>query len=422
MSWAGAQGYLGAAVTPHDSRMAGVLGGLRGILIYVTFVLVGILCAVLFNHPDFSDTARAIQDTLDTIDNTQVQDQLMAPLALKEFLPVGLMGAFAAMMFAAFVSTHDTYMHSWAGVFVQDVFLPIRQTIRGDRKPISPRMHMWVLRRGIFCVAIFIFLFSLLYEQRTDVLVFLVITGLIVSTWIGALQIGALYWKRGTTAGAWTALIVGLIGGVISWLLVQNWEWCKSWFSKAYPELWTAAIAKWPSLESAFLLSSMQLMLLFAVLCMGSYAIVSLLTGRGKTFNMDRMLHRGEYAKEADLKKEESPRRKPAWQQVLGMSKEFKADDKFIFVLCYGHIFGYAALFVVGTVLAFRFHPPETWWVGFWGVFMFAALSAATLVVAMTVIGGIRDLVRMLILLRDKARNAKDDGSVVDHELLDEVE
>ena len=79
---------------------------------------------------------------------------MRAPFVLSEVLPVGLLGAFAALMLAAFISTHDTYLHSWGSIFIQDVIMPFR------KKPFEKDEHIKVLRYSIFGVAIFIFLFS----------------------------------------------------------------------------------------------------------------------------------------------------------------------------------------------------------------------------------------------------------------------
>ena len=63
-------------------------------------------------------------------------------------------------------------------------------------------MHLqpiW-LRVAIFGVCLFIFLFSLLFSQQQDILMFFALTGTIYLGWAGSAIIGGLYWKRGTTA------------------------------------------------------------------------------------------------------------------------------------------------------------------------------------------------------------------------------
>ena len=107
-------------------------------------------------------------------------------------LPAGALGLLTAAMLAAFISTHDTYLHSWGTIFVQDVLLPFRE------KPLSPRAHLWALRASILGVALFIFCFSILIKPTQFIAMFFAITGAIFAGGSGAVIIGGLYWKRGT--------------------------------------------------------------------------------------------------------------------------------------------------------------------------------------------------------------------------------
>ena len=99
------------------------------------------------------------------------------------------------------------------------------------KKPFDKDTHLKVLRIAIFGVAVFIFLFSLLFQQNQKIALFFAITAAIFAGGSGAVIIGGLYWKRGTTAAAWTAMIVGAVisvGGVLvkqisaEWLADQN--------------------------------------------------------------------------------------------------------------------------------------------------------------------------------------------------------
>jgi hypothetical protein len=102
-------------------------------------------------------------------------------------------------------------MHSWGSIFVQDVILPFR------KKPFTPKQHLSVLRWGIAGVAVFGFFFSLLYKPTEYILMFFALTGAIISG-SGAVILGGLYWKKGTTPAAWTSMIVGsllAVGGLV---------------------------------------------------------------------------------------------------------------------------------------------------------------------------------------------------------------
>ena len=155
------------------------------------------------NHSDFSSISESVNITLNSLNSDTLRSQMRAPIVLSEVLPVGLLGAFAALMLAAFISTHDTYLHSWASIFVQDVILPFR------KKPFDKDDHLKALRYSIFGVAVFIFFFSLVFDQNQEIALYFAVTFAIFAGGVGAVIIGGLYWDRGTTEGAWAAMIVG---------------------------------------------------------------------------------------------------------------------------------------------------------------------------------------------------------------------
>ena len=154
MSWQGTQAYNASAKSAHEAKMGGVLAGFRGLPQGLFFLFIPIVIYVFMNHPDYQSVSTAVNATLDGLGTDSLKSQLRGPMALANILPVGLMGAFAAVMLAAFVSTHDTYLHSWGSIFIQDVIMPFRD------KPFDKETHLKVLRYSIFGVAIFIFLFS----------------------------------------------------------------------------------------------------------------------------------------------------------------------------------------------------------------------------------------------------------------------
>ena len=132
--------------------------------------LVPVLVYVYMNHPDFQSVADSVNASLSTMPTDTLKSQMRAPFVLSEVLPVGLLGAFAALMLAAFISTHDTYLHSWGSIFIQDVIMPFR------KKPFDKEEHIKVLRYSIFGVAIFIFLFSLLFSQSQKIALYFAVT------------------------------------------------------------------------------------------------------------------------------------------------------------------------------------------------------------------------------------------------------
>jgi len=204
LGWQGEQAYNVSATSAHEAKMGGVLAMWRGMPMGLMMLLVPILAAVVMQHPDFTSTANAVTEQLGGIEHVAVQKQLQTPLVLTRLLPAGLMGMLAAMMLAAFISTHDTYLHSWGSIFIQDVVMPFRA------EPLDPRTHLMVLRFSYFGVALFAFYFSWHYVPAEAILLFFAITGAIFAGWAGIVTIGGLYWRWGNTWGAWAALSVGV--------------------------------------------------------------------------------------------------------------------------------------------------------------------------------------------------------------------
>ncbi len=125
LSWQGHQGYYTSAATPHEAKMGEVLSNWRTIPQWSLFIfVVPIVAYTIMNHESFTGIFNVVQATLTGVEGKAIQSQLTVPLVLTQILPVGMMGAFAAIMLAAFISTHDTYLHSWAAIFIQDVYLP----------------------------------------------------------------------------------------------------------------------------------------------------------------------------------------------------------------------------------------------------------------------------------------------------------
>ena len=148
------------AKSAHEAKMGSVLAGFRGLPQGLFFLLVPVLIYVFMNHADYASVAASVELSLQDLETDTLRSQMRGPIVLSTVLPIGLLGAFAALMLAAFISTHDTYLHSWATILVQDVIMPFRE------KPFDKDTHLKVLRYAILGVAVFIFFFSLLFQQN----------------------------------------------------------------------------------------------------------------------------------------------------------------------------------------------------------------------------------------------------------------
>jgi SSS family solute:Na+ symporter len=388
LSWQGTQAYNASAKSAHEAKMGDVLANWRGIPQWGLFlVFVPIIAYTFLHHQAFAGQAAAIQPILNGLSSDALRSQLTVPLALTKLLPVGLMGAFAAVMLAASIACHNTYLHSWGSIFIQDVVMPIR------KKPFAPEQHIKYLKLAILGVAIFIYFFSLLFQQSEYIFLFFAITGAIFAGGSGAVIIGGLYWKRGTAAAAWAAMITGsviAVGGII--------------IHQIRPDFFINGQMFW---GLAMAVSSIV------------YILVSLL-GKRRAFDMDRMLHRGLY----DIKKEtqvveEQPLR--GWK-VLGMGKEFTRGDKFIYVMTYAWTFTWVLVFIIGTIINLTRDAGDGPWMSFWKIYVWAYLLASVIVVFWFSTGGIINLKDMIRQLKTMKRDHRDSGFVVDGKNLDEVD
>ncbi len=377
LTWQGTQGINSSAKDAHEAKMGQVLSYWRLLPQIIFLVMIPVCAYVVLNHADFASIASNVDGVLAGLASGTERSQLTVPLVLTELLPIGLKGCFAAVMLAAFISTHDTYLHSWASIFVQDVVMPIRN------RPIEPEKHIQIIRYTIVAIAIFIFIFSLVYPQNSYILFFFAITGSIFISGAGATIVFGLYWKGGTTAGAWSAMISGASVSVLGLVLNQIYD--------DFPihEVYFGALA-----------------MLAACL---AYIVASKLTEK-TPFNLDKMLHRGEYAikEEHNIVHEEVA---TGWK-VFGIGKEFTSRDKIIYIGSYIWITMWLLIFISGTVMHFTDGIANSEWVEFWFFFMVMHIVFSIMVIIWFGIGGFKDIMDTLKRLANLERDESDDGSV----------
>jgi hypothetical protein len=132
---------------------------------------------------------------------------------------------------------------------------------------------------------------------------------IVLSVWLGGagvMMIGGLYTRFGNTVGAYSAVIVGAVNSVGA-IVVDN-----TWAAHLYPWLnemgWLPAITSfmdsvtshtepwivWKMNDTKFPINSIEISLVAMLAGMAAFVIGSLVTYKGP-FNLERMLHRGEY-------------------------------------------------------------------------------------------------------------------------------
>lgn len=392
MSWQGNQGFNCSAKTPHEAKMASILGNWRSFAQMVLIFLFPIVAYMLMTYPAYSDFAIGVNGVLDKIDNVQVRNQMAVPVIFARFLPIGIRGALAAAMLVAFISTHNTYLHSWGSIFIQDVVMPFR------KKPFAVQQHLWFLRFSILGVAIFIFCFSMFFRQVEAILMFFALTGAIFLGGSGAVIIGGLYWKRGTTSGAWGSMIVGITVAVAGFISQQAWP---VWFN-----------------GSKFPINGQRVLAIAMALSSLTYITLSLL--ESKIFNLDQMLHRGKYAISKEDAASEQGTGKPKKEyniilQRLGLSHEFSFTDKLIFWATVGWSMIWFVIFLIGTVYNLLVDVSDRAWFEYWKIYSWISFFIAIVTTIWFIIGGLMNVKQMFRDLAVAESDVKDDGMVIDH-------
>jgi Na+/proline symporter len=428
LAWQGAQGYACAAKNAHEARMGGILGEWRALVLGLLLLMLPIAAYVVMNNPGFATIAAEANQVLSGIDNTTIQKQMTVPIVLSKMLPVGVIGLFCGVMLAAFISTHDTYLHSWGSIFVQDVILPFR------KKPFSPKQHIWLLRLSVTFVAIFIFCFSMLFQQNEYILMFFAITGAIFLGGAGSCIIGGLYWKRGTASGAWFALITGAAMAVGGMILRQTWaSTIYPWMASDAPYMITGLTTvidsisstipglNWKVQASESPMNS-QWIYFFSILTAVSgyvaFGLIEWLVYKRPAFNMDKLLHRGEYAIKGEHAKE--IKKPPTGFKAILPSPEFTKSDKFIYYAKLTWSLGWFVVFVVFSAYNLAVDVPDSAWATFWTWKIGITLVIGIGTTIWFFIGGVYDLRDMMITLKTAKRNVLDDGMVIDHHNLGE--
>jgi SSS family solute:Na+ symporter len=330
------------------------------------------VCAYVFlHHPDFAGRAAPVGGVLDTIANPQIQNQMRVPVALRFLLTVWVKGVFCATMLFAMLATDGAFMHSWGSILVQDVILPFR------KKALSPQQHIRWLRWAISGVVVFVFFFSLLFRQTDYILMFLAITGTIYGGGIGAVVIGGLYWKKGTTPAAWTAMIVGS-GLAVAGIVLRQ-------------------------LDEKFPINGQWMYFIAMLSAIVLYVVVSLLTCR-EDFDLDKMLHRQPGA---------AVKRRWTLGALLGFDEHFTRGDKWVSGGLFAWGMFWFAVCIGGTVWNLISPWPVGWWARYWRITaVWVPLAIGGVTAVWFTWGGVRDLRRLFRSLRTVQRDARDDGTV----------
>ncbi len=485
-SWIGA-GNSSAARSPHEQKMAGLLGTWRGSVTTIFYVLIAITVITLMNHRSRAEEAKSVRDYVSTriagelVEDEAVRAELLTrvhavppqiqeigvspPLSqeqnldtpmlnvvhetLKEFegesqgndkfqqyrtlyhqmmfgasmrkiLPPGLMGLFCLLMVLAMVSTDDSRIYSAAITLTQDVVLPLR------KKGFTPRQHIWALRIVSIGIGVFFLCGSFFMAQLDYINLF---TTLMTTMWMGGcgpVMIFGLYSRFGTTAGAFTSLISGMLLSFFSIFVQRNWA------DIVYPWLvrmdWAEPLGRvlekvsgpfnpyivWKMDAVKFPINSYEMYFLTMLITLVLYIVVSFATLK-EPFNLERMLHRGIYNVDGDKKEKLDWSLRTIFSKMLGITKEHTRGDKvlswafFIYSFIYSFLTVFAVVAIWNTIKPW----PTNWWSQYFFVVSLVVPSCLAMVSTVWFTwGGIRDLRHLFRDLEARTADHLDDGRV----------
>jgi SSS family solute:Na+ symporter len=385
MAWQNSSAYNAAARTPHESRMGNILGRWREYSRLLTVTVLA-MCAVTFlTHSHYAEGAGPVHDLVSQIPNPQIQKQMLVPAALGVLLPAGIKGLFAAMVLAGIFGGDTTHLHSWGSMFVQDVLMPMR------RKPLTPKQHIRYLRLAMAGVGIFAVIFGALFTQTEYIIMWFQLTMAIYIGGAGSVIIGGLYWKKGTTAAAWAAMLTGstlAFGGIMTRQFIPD-----------------------------FALNGTQISFGAGLIAIVVYVVVSLLTCR-KDFNMDRLLHRGAYAVIDDsVEKHEEKKKRFHWSRILGITDKFSLADRWISTGVFAWSMLWFFVMIIGTVWNLIAPWPATVWLRLWWWAAIALPLGLGVLTTLWFTGGVlKDLSAFFVKLKTERVDENDDGTVLHHE------
>jgi SSS family solute:Na+ symporter len=282
-------------------------------------------------------------------------------------------------------------------------------------------------------VALFAFLFGALLDLADYVQMWWNITQSVFMGGAGAATIGGLYWKKGTTAGAWAGMLTGSILSLLGITAKQSHghhvgAWLKDFHLQHFGAIPGPLLELGHGVKAivGFIASYNYTQISFAImfLAVAGYVVVSFLTGK-EDFNMDRMLHRGAYATIATEVGEQAiphRRRKVNWGRIIGYDDHFTPGDKWLA----GGLFGWTLFWSVVSALVLLWDYVQPWQLPAWSNYYYVTGIGIPVFFAVTIgiwltWGGIVDSLALFQRLRAERINPLDNGAVVNHQNLDEA-
>ncbi|MBO4513679.1 MAG: hypothetical protein J5746_13025 [Victivallales bacterium] len=351
--------------------------------------------------------------------------QMMMPMVCRRIFPIGMVGLFCLLMIMLLLSTDDSRIFNATGCIVQDMILPFY----GSR--ISPKRHLLLLRLVTVGVAVFFAVVAIFFSQLDFINMF---TTIMTALWLGAagpIMVFGLYTRFGNLVGAWCALIFGS-GTAALGMFCQ-----RTWAAYLYPMLerngWLAPVEHflvtvsspfnpwiaWKIDPFKFPINSYEILFMSIAMGILSYIIGSLLTYR--PYNLDKLLHRGEYADDISLQHERASFSIVGIiRRLVGITEEYSLGDKVIAwsVFLYSFVYQLGLAFVAVIVCNVFCPWSDIAWSKY---FLIKSVIVPSVIGVVTTvwfcIGGIRDLLRLFRDLGRRANDAEDNGQILSRDV-----
>ena len=368
--------------------------------------------------------------------------QMMLPVTLRQILPTGVIGLFALLMLMLLVSTDDSRIFNASSTWVQDVILPF------FKKPPTSRQHIMLLRWSSVAVALFFFVVAVFFSQMDYINMF---TQIMCAVWLGGggtVMIFGLYSRFGNIVGAWCSIAFGSGFSLVGLILQRTWSanmipilerngWTEGVF-RFFAKL-AAPFNPWvdwsfgfntgeSSLEQAlqlfrekFFMNSTEIYGISMVLSVIAYCIgswIALRCGWCKMYNLDKLLHRGEYADDAE--KERMRRaaevKVSILSRIVGIDGEYTLGDRIIA----WSVFVYSIVYRLGIafLLVFLWNMGSPWPKSWWGNYYYIVHLIIPIIVGCVstvwfLWGGIRDGIQLFRDLDKRVIDESDNGMVM---------
>jgi SSS family solute:Na+ symporter len=394
--------FAASAKSAHEGKMATIISIWRTMAVTAMTGLVSLAALTLLHHPSFAAHADAVKAQIAHVQPAQLQRQVLMPTALGLVLPSGIKGALCAVLLMGFIAGMSAAIQSYSNTLVQDFVLPLRG------RHFAPRQHLRLLRAVAIAIGVLGCVLSAAIRPVDYIVLLTSVMSAIYIAGTGCITLGGLYWRRATTQGAWTALAVGSGCAITFTVTQQFWTELHPWLLAHLP---AGALLDWVRANPEKCpLHGQQLAAISFLLAGGGFVLVSLLTCRGP-HDMDKLLHRGQWAVAGDEKKAEGAFR---LGKLIGIDENCSRGDRAIILVTFWWTTFFSLLSIgilAWNLLAKRWADAQ-WWNYYYVLGVVIPLFVGTGTTVWFLVGGTRDLVRLARSLKDLKRDDTDDGLV----------